>query len=215
MSFLIVFLTIVAAVGSSVLFYSDSYVAILFLFTETDASSAGADDYWCQVAYRELSEHIGQLFPVAARTIDVFQHVAHGSGISLSALHQHHLPKSDKVQSVRAKIGAGVTLSREGGTVWLYNRSMYAVFVTSYSLNIDNDCADTWRVYKVNSGHAISVYDDEIMARWTPRLQPEDGPIDSKSIHISFVKGWGRDYRRQSVLNCACWLEILLNATNS
>lgn len=182
------------------------------LFSETDAST-GEDDSWCHIAYRELSEHIGQLFPVSTQTMNIFQDVAHGSGISLSTLHHNHLPKSDKVQSVRSKIGAGVTLNTDGNTVWLFNRSQYAIFVTSYSLNIDNDCADTWRVCKVNPGHVIAVYDYKTMSKWNRQVQHQqaDGPIDPYSIHVSFVKGWGRDYRRQSILSCACWLEILLD----
>ena len=33
---------------------------------------------------------------------------------------------------------------------------------------------------------------------------------ECKNLTISFVKGWGRSYRRQEVTDCPAWLEILL-----
>lgn len=170
------------------------------------------NDHWCKVGYWELSEHIGQLFPVIPSSIDIFKDMHHANGISLDILHKNHITQSDKVRSVRSKIGAGVTLSREEDKVWLYNQSDSPVFTSSFSLNINNVNGDSWRVFKVNPGHAIVVYDYNIMEHWNSDMYKfSEGPVDPHSIHVSFVKGWGRDYHRQSVLYCDCWLEILLN----
>lgn len=181
-----------------------------FGLTETNGSDK-LTDYWCRVGYRELNEHIGQLFPVTPDSIDIFQDIPQGSGLSLSTLHKQHLAKSDKVESVRLKIGSGITLSTESDRVWLYNRSSSSVFVSSYSLNMNIEHPGSWRVYKVNPGHCIAIYDYRLMEHWTPDPYSTDGPTDPHSIHISFVKGWGRDYHRQSILSCACWLEVILN----
>lgn len=189
------------------------YNVSFYFFKETGGSDS-TNDYWCRVGYRELSEHIGQLFPVTPNSIDIFQNIPQGSGISLSALHSNHAAKSDKVESVRLKIGAGVTLSTERDEVWLYNRSKHSVFVNSYSLNLSIDHSSSWRVYKVNPGHCISIYSYSLMEHWEPDPCSCDGPTDPHSIHISFVKGWGRDYHRQNILNCACWLEVILNVVD-
>ena len=37
------------------------------------------------------------------------------------------------------------------------------------------------------------------------------GPVDTHSVRISFVKGWGLNYSRQDVTACPCWLEVLLS----
>lgn len=37
------------------------------------------------------------------------------------------------------------------------------------------------------------------------------GPVDTNSVRISFVKGWGPNYQRNEVKSCPCWLEVLLS----
>lgn len=190
--------------------FSSTFLFLLFTGSTLEESTLNS---WCHVAYWELSQRIGQLFPVTPSSIDIFQDVAQGCGISLDTLHKASAAKSASVASLRSKIGAGVTLSNEGHLVWLYNRSERDVFVTSYCLNIDKSCEETWRVCKVPPGHTIVIYDyDLLQARLSVDLLRESA-TDLHSIHLSFVKGWSGSYSRQQVLSCECWLEILINKT--
>lgn len=165
------------------------------------------------MAYWELSIRIGKLLPITPTSIDIFQDLAQGGGVSLDALHRTHPPVSSSVGSVRSKIGAGVVLSKEGEKVWLFNRSERDVFVSSYFLNSHRTDTHTWRVCKVTPGYAVLVYDYSSISDQPCKQSSAvwEGPTDLHSVHISFIKGWGGAYSRQNILNCECWLEILMN----
>lgn len=66
---------------------------------------------WCKVAYWELSQRVGRLFPVDTKSVNVFWNVPLGTGLSLATLTQHHVsPSQSPPESVlrnRTKIGQG------------------------------------------------------------------------------------------------------------
>lgn len=118
--------------------------------------------------------------------------------------------KHDAINRVRDKIGHGLSLSREGDEVWVYNHSDYPIFVNSPTLDIPNSL--TLVVKKVLPGFAMQIFSyklsEELIKTRDPRLQ--DGPCDLNSIRVSFAKGWGPSYSRQFITSCPCWVEILL-----
>lgn len=117
-------------------------------------------DGWCQLAYWELSQRVGQLFPVANAAINVFAEQPRTDGLCLATLAaQRRSATPDAVLKARSKIGLGVTLSREADGVWLYNRSAAPVFVHSPTLN-DAD-SRTVLVYRVPPGHCLRAFDHE------------------------------------------------------
>lgn len=71
---------------------------------------------WCKVAYWELSQRVGRLFPVETKSVNVFWNVPLGTGLSLAALTQHHFtPTQSPPESVlrnRIKIGQGIKFNR-------------------------------------------------------------------------------------------------------
>ena len=124
-----------------------------------------------------------------------------------------------------SRLGRGIVLSRQppvdvintphnnnnnntkdgsGDVVWLYNCSDFPVFVDSVSLR--------HAVCKVLPGQSVLVYSGSSRVSMT-----NDCPWSScrsqryESILISFVKGWGGQYKRQSVLSCPCWLDITID----
>ena len=65
---------------------------------------------------------------------------------------------------------------------------------------------------KVPPGYSVAFFDYEKsrrgMARRTTVRNSE--PFDPFSVHVSFYKGFGSGYRRGEVLQCPCWLRILM-----
>lgn len=111
-----------------------------------------------------------------------------------------------QVRKTRAKIGLGVTLSLESDGVWLYNRSSEPVFVSSPAL--DAAAAKALLVWRLAPGHCLCIFDPSCPP---PAVSlPHIGPVDPRSVRISFAKGWGPKYSRRDVTACPCWLEVLL-----
>ncbi|CAH1635472.1 unnamed protein product [Spodoptera littoralis] len=170
------------------------------------------DSEWCRLAYWELTQRVGRQFGVRLRAVDVFGGGggACGSGrhgLCLDALDQRvDGQQADQVKKTRAKIGLGVTLSLESDGVWLYNRSQEPVFVSSPAL--DAAAAKAMLVWRVAPGHCLCIFDP---ACPPPAISlPHIGPVDPRSVRISFAKGWGPKYSRRDVTACPCWLEVLL-----
>ena len=163
---------------------------------------------WCKIAYWELRQRVGRQFTVFEPTVNVFHELLHGDGMCLGVLQQP--TECDAVSRTRAKIGYGMTLSKEPDGVWVYNRSEHALFVNSSTLDIPN--SRTFIVHKVLPGYCMKVFDYETAEVFAQIRDPQfsDGPYDPNSIRISFAKGWGACYSRQFVLSCPCWVEVLL-----
>ncbi|CAK1543750.1 unnamed protein product [Leptosia nina] len=165
---------------------------------------------WCRLAYWELQQRVGRQFSVRVRAVDVFGGGGGtcGSGrhgLCLDALDTRE-PQVEQVRKTRAKIGLGVTLSLESDGVWLYNRSQEPVFVSSPAL--DAAAAKALLVWRVAPGHCLCIFDP---ACPPPAVSlPHVGPVDPRSVRISFAKGWGPKYSRRDVTACPCWLEVLL-----
>ncbi|XP_048005348.1 mothers against decapentaplegic homolog 6 [Leguminivora glycinivorella] len=172
----------------------------------TDGEERGTwDTEWCRLAYWELARRVGRQFGVRVRCVDVFGGAGAGrAGLCLDALED--ATKADQVKKIRSKIGLGVTLSLESDGVWLYNRSQQPVFCSSPAL--DAAAARALLVWRVPPGHCLRVFDP---AAPPPAVSlPHVGPVDPRSVRISFAKGWGPKYSRRDVTACPCWLEVLL-----
>ena len=67
--------------------------------------------YWCTIAYWELRERVGRLFPVMESSVNIFQQLPHGDGMCLRLFQKP--TNVEAVWRTREKIGFGIVLSRE------------------------------------------------------------------------------------------------------
>lgn len=179
----------------------------------TDGEELSASG-WCELAYWELNERVGSRVPVEESAFDVFSEQTRGAGLCIRTLAQQRATRTpEAVLKTREKIGLGVTLSREIDGIWLYNRSSSPVFVHSPTL-CEMDSRTT-TPHKVPPGHCLRAFDplkiNESIQWSSPICGIQLGPVDTHSVRISFVKGWGLNYSRQDVTACPCWLEVLLS----
>ncbi|XP_056586432.1 mothers against decapentaplegic homolog 7 isoform X2 [Triplophysa dalaica] len=169
----------------------------------------GEQPHWCVVAYWEEKTRVGRLYSVQESSLDIFYDLPQGTGFCLGQLASDN--KSQLVQTVRAKIGYGIQLSREADGVWVYNRSCYPIFIKSATL--DNPDSRTLLVHKVFPGFSIKAFDFE---KAKSLRRPNDHEFSLQpptvfTVQISFVKGWGQCYTRQFISSCPCWLEVIFN----
>ncbi|XP_039968749.1 mothers against decapentaplegic homolog 6 isoform X2 [Bactrocera tryoni] len=180
-------------------------------YQEMERSKFEDQNSWCQVAYWELNERVGNRCSVHKPFVNIY---ADGRGNNndsqdfclrdLTA--DKTTPPREDVECTRQKIGFGLILSQEPDGIWLYNRSMAPVFILSPTLNESLSC-----VYKVTPGDCLKAFDINRAQSLICSSQfpgAELGPVNTRSICISFVKGWGKHYKRQNIMKCPCWLEI-------
>ncbi|XP_045184894.1 mothers against decapentaplegic homolog 6-like isoform X2 [Mercenaria mercenaria] len=174
-----------------------------------DTGQSTLNGHWCTLAYWELRQRMGRLLTVFDSFINIYEYLPRGDGLCLQVLQES--AETDSVRRTREKIGFGVILSREGDAVWLYNRSQFAIFVHSPTLECPN--RRTLNVCKVMPGYSLKIYDYNRRHFLDNIHDPKylDGPYDPFSVRVSFAKGWGPHYSRQVITSCPCWLEIMLN----
>ena len=114
---------------------------------------------------------------------------------------------------------SGILLSKDesSGTAWLYNRTTVPLFVCSPTFDdahapSDSPSSAHISVVKVPPGYSVAFFDYEKSRRVARRMagRNSEGPFDPFSVHVSFYKGFGSNYKRSEVLQCPCWLRILM-----
>ncbi|CAL8104610.1 unnamed protein product [Calicophoron daubneyi] len=172
--------------------------------------------YWCTVFYYELNTRVGDAFHAGrlTLTIDGFTEPCYRADrFSLGSL--SHVNRPPQVESTRRHIGRGLRLHHVGNEVYLECLSDAAIFVQSPSCNHYHN----WHpatVVKVPPKCNLKLFDSRAFA--TQLVECISRSYESVfalthmcAIRISFVKGWGAEYRRQTITSTPCWIEIHLN----
>ncbi|KAK5921515.1 hypothetical protein CgunFtcFv8_018873 [Champsocephalus gunnari] len=167
-------------------------------------------EFWCSVSYFELDVQVGEMFKVQSRcpqvTVDGYVDPSGGDRFCLGQLSNVH--RTAASQRARLHIGRGsLYLDREAGR------------------------APGDGVHKIYPGASIKVFD---LRQMQQQVGANPGPpavsvcagvragvragglgVDDLRrlciVRLSFVKGWGSDYPRQSIKDTPCWLEVHLH----
>jgi len=195
-------------------------------------------EYWCSISYYERDVQVGETFKVPDTfkevTVDGGMDMATvGDRFCLGPLSNVH--RTEASEKARLYIGKGIRLEcRNEGDVWIRCSSDQAVFLQSFYLDREAGRAPGDAVHKIYSQACIKVFDlnqcysqmDQQMkialhnrmqqSLHAPNLSSTgDLSVDDLRrlcvLRLSFVKGWGPDYPRQSIKETPCWIEIQIH----
>ena len=140
---------------------------------------------------------------------------SYDSNVCLKSLQEDTSDTS--IMKCRSRIGMGISACKyQNGEVWIHNRSQHPIFVSQHAPPVNSfersfvAQKHSWRtrIRKMEPGYCLKLADRETLKYQTSGRSL--GPATFCTAQISFVKGWGPKYTRQSVMQCPCWLEILL-----
>ncbi|NXT68640.1 SMAD4 protein, partial [Chaetops frenatus] len=181
-------------------------------FQSVNCVCCSAPEYWCSIAYFEMDVQVGETFKVPSScpivTVDGYVDPSGGDRFCLGQLSNVH--RTEAIERARLHIGKGVQLECKGeGDVWVRCLSDHAVFVQSYYLDREAGRAPGDAVHKIYPSAYIKV--GLLLPRGTAAGIGVDDLRRLCILRMSFVKGWGPDYPRQSIKETPCWIEIHLH----
>ena len=171
--------------------------------------------YWCAVNYYEMKNRVGEVFNATkpSLTMDGFTDPSSADRFCLGLVSNIH--RDAVIEQTRRYIGRGVRLLYMGGEVYAECLSESSIFVQSMNSNLRYN----WHpatVSKIPPGCVMCVFNNQFFAHQLTQSVHQGFEEVFKltrmcMIRISFVKGWGVEYRRQMVTSTPCWVEVRLN----
>lgn len=170
---------------------------------------------WCSIIYHELDRKVSEEYRATSTQISIDGGTDPSSRDRFCLGSLCNVIRDNQTKQTRQHIGQGIKLYYAGGEVYVECLSKCSIFVNSQLHNVRNG----WHlntVVKVPSGCHLNLFNSQLFARkLTEAVYEGYAPCyklnDMCKIQISFVKGWGADYRRRAISNTPCWVEISLN----
>ncbi|CAF0955720.1 unnamed protein product [Adineta ricciae] len=170
---------------------------------------------WCHISYYEMSTRVGEQYRASQSQviIDGFTDPSSAERFCLGGLTNVH--RTTEIDKARRYIGRGVKLFHIRGSVFAECLSANPVFVQSPITNKRL----SWHpatVCKIPPNVRLKIFDSDDFTQVLASAVNEGYKsvyqlMRMCIIRMSFVKGWGVDYGRQTVTCTPCWIEIHLD----